>query len=130
MSGFRGRVRVGDAVLASRSLRERKVSLFLSEDLVGEVMARASGREWSDGVWRGLHLHDAIRLALWEWVSDERVTAITRAGGLTSLREAEPYWRGLSSVDLTLADRRRRYRRAVQRAEVREGGLFYPFPEG
>lgn len=127
MGSFRGRVRVGG--LVSRSLRERKVSLFLSEELVGLVLARALGREWSDGVWRGLHLHDAIRLALWEWVSDERVVEVTRVRGLASLREV---WApgGLASGDITFADRRRRFRRAVQRAEVGEGGLFYPFPEG
>lgn len=131
---FRGKVRLPNAALVSRSVRERKVGIYLSEELIGLVLARAVGREWSGsgGVPNGryqFHLHDAIRLALYEWATDSRTVGVTKVGGLASLRPIEPFTRGMTAPEKVGANARRDFRRAVQGADTFTGGLFYPFRE-
>lgn len=129
---FRGRVRVPNAALQSRSQRERKVGIYISEELLRLVMARAMGREWvkagdmPSGRYE-LHLHDAIRLALHEWVHDERTIGVTRIEGLASARPVEPYSSAPTRLDSEKSYRRMRYRESIANAQISTGGLFYDF---
>ena len=129
---FRGRVRVPNAALQSRSQRERKVGIYISEELLRLVMARAMGREWvkagdmPSGRYE-LHLHDAIRLALHEWVHDERTIGVTRIEGLASARPVEAYSSTPTYPQQVNAARRRRQREALAGVQVSTGGLFYDF---
>lgn len=129
---FRGRVRVPNAALQSRSQRERKVGIYISEELLRLVLARAMGREWRPagdmppGRYE-LHLHDAIRLALHEWVHDERTTSVTRVEGLASARPVESYSSTPTYPQQVNAARRRRQRQKLMDVSVTTGGLFYDF---
>lgn len=130
---FRGKVRVPNAALQSRSNRERKVSIYISEELLRLVYAQARDREWdhkaSDGrktMRMVFSEHDAIRLALAEWVEGEPFTA-GRLRVFSSVRPVEPFSSMPSKVQNDSISRRRRYRESLAGVPIRSGGLFYDF---
>ena len=131
--GFRGKVRVPNAALQSRSNRERKVSIYISEELLRLVYSLARDREWdhkaSDGrksVRMVFSEHDAIRLALAEWVEGDQFTA-GRLQVFSSVRPVEPFSSMPSKVQHDSISRRRRYRESLAGVETFTGGLFYDF---
>lgn len=130
---FRGRVRVPNAALRSRSQRERKVSIYISEELLRLVYAQARDREWSlySGELRRntrmeMSEHDAIRLALAEWVEGEAFTA-TRIRRFSSMRPVEPFSAMPTHFENDKSHRRKRQREALAGVQVSTGGLFYDF---